>query len=259
MLKLGDVNKHWTPNRFQASSGEKKKKNRVARAQGSDKLPSHDVALLAWAVYSCTGSVLILLSVSLVTLLSPASRYEGDRKRLSVWESSAVDPTAPQTMPPQPAAALQALLGVSQGKPCFTQGDPFAWADRHTELHRRQLHKSSPRTRWFGRSCMCLRCREVWEWGAILGPVPNQRLPQPGRASAAGSTAFLLLLRSLQTCWYLGGGLGARVTISQGCWRYRSLFPLFIWGITLFSWVGVERRGVGGGLIPKTRGNLRKG
>lgn len=43
---------------------------------------------------------------------------------------------------------------------------------------------------------MCLRCREVWEWGAILGPVPNQRLPQPGRASAAGSTAFLLLLLS---------------------------------------------------------------
>lgn len=81
-------------------------------------------------------------------------------------------------------------------------------------VHRRELCNSSPGTRWFGRSWMCLGCGEVWERGAILGQAQNQRLLPPGRASATRSPA--LLLRSLQTRWCSGGGLGTRETISQG-------------------------------------------
>lgn len=54
MLKLGDVNKNCIPNSFQAASGaadssQRKITGYMAWAPGSNKLPSHDVALLACA------------------------------------------------------------------------------------------------------------------------------------------------------------------------------------------------------------------
>lgn len=111
----------------------------MARVQGSDKPLSRDVVLLARAVYSCSGSVLILLSVTLERPCcpQPAGMRETENERAALW-----DPAAPHAMPPQPAAALQTLLCVSQGKPHFTQGDPFAWIAMHTRAVQQQPQDS---------------------------------------------------------------------------------------------------------------------
>ena len=93
----------------------------------------------------------------------------------------------------------------------------------HT-THRHELCDSSPRTRRFGGSCRCLRCRDAWEWGAAPGLVQNQRLLHLERASAtccasrpstcAPSDLLVLGWRAGSPCDNLTGLLEASKSIS---------------------------------------------
>lgn len=119
----------------------------MAWVQGSDKPPSRDAALLARAVYSCRGSALILLSVTLEPPCCPQPAGMGETENESWCKKAALrDRIAPWTTLPQ------APLRVSQGKPL---GFLFAWTGTHAQFSDTSCATAVPGACSFGRGCMC--------------------------------------------------------------------------------------------------------